>query len=605
MIKYFPIFILLIFSVTVCSQLNITDTKLAYEYYRTKEYDKAIIIYKNLYESSNSRSYLVFYLNCLIELQEFDNATKLIRQQMKKHPDELAFNIDMGYIFKRMGKEDEAKKSYENAIEDLPANENQVQLVAMAFREKYENEYAEKTYLKGRELLRNKKCFRNDLANVYMLERKYDEMIGEYLDMLEDNEVNMVNVQSRLQSAMFMDIDDNLQTIIKQGILRRIQQNPDKSSFNELLIWLYIQEKEFDQAFIQAKAIDKRNNEVGQRVISLARLAASNEYYQDALAMYRYVISKGRNSENYFNARREYLGTQFKQLLSEPDAPVDSIIQLEKDYESAVAEFGKNAQMVSVNREIAHIKAFYLNQPDEAVSLLNEAIKVQGVNSFVLADLKLELADIELLSGNIWEAALIYGQVEKSNENNPTGHEAKFRKARLAYYAGDFKWAQAQLDVLKASTSKLIANDACELSLLISDNTEMDTSEAALCLYARADLLSYQNKDSLAILTLDSMLKMYPAHSLTDEAYFKKANIFYKLKKYEDARDCYQVIAEHYNFDILGDDALYQLALLYEKRFNDSQKAMELYKEFLTNYPGSIYVVDVRKKYRQLRGDEI
>jgi tetratricopeptide (TPR) repeat protein len=475
----------------------------------------------------------------------------------------------------------------------------------MAFREKYENEYAERTYLRGRELLKNNKCFRNDLANVYMLERKYEEMIGEYLDMLDDNEMNLANVESRLQSVMFMDIDDNLQRIIKTDILKRIQTRPDYTPYNELLIWLYIQEKEFDKAFIQTRAIDKRNNEDGDRVMSLARLSASNEFYSEALEMYRYVINKGSSSNNYFNARRELLGTQFNHLLSGPDAPLDSIALLEINYEKAFAEFGKNAQTVSMIREMAHIKAFYLNKPEDAIAMLEDVIKVQGVNSFTLADCKLELADIDLLAGNIWEAALVYGQVEKANENNPTGHEAKFRKARLAYFTGDFKWAQAQLDVLKASTSKLIANDACELSLLISDNSDMDTSEAALRMFARADLLSYQNKDSLAILTLDSLLKMFPAHSLTDEAYFKKAGIFYKLRKYEDARECYQIIYEHYGFDILGDDALYRLARMYENNFHDLQKAMELYKEFLTTYPGSIYVIEVRKFYRKLRGDVI
>ncbi|MFH2094944.1 MAG: tetratricopeptide repeat protein, partial [Bacteroidota bacterium] len=210
-----------------------------------------------------------------------------------------------------------------------------------------------------------------------------------------------------------------------------------------------------------------------------------------------------------------------------------------------------------------------------------------------------------IFSGDPWEATLYYAQVEKANENNPTGHEAKFRKAKLAYYTGEFKWAQAQLDVLKASTSKLIANDAFELASLINDNTALDTTEAPLRLFSRADLLLYRNQDSLAVLTLDSIGILYPKHSLADEILYRKANICMKHQDYEQAAVYYREVIEGYSYDILADNSLFRLAGLYETKLDDMEKAKELYQRLITEFPGSIYVVDARKRFRILRGDKL
>src|SRR5207237_519209 len=130
----------------------------------------------------------------------------------------------------------------------------------------------------------------------------------------------------------------------------------------------------------------------------------------------------------------------------------------------------------------------YLNKTNEANDLLEETIALPQLSLQLQAECKLELGDILLMTGDIWEASLRYSQVEKSFKHDEIGNEAKFRNAKISYYTGDFKWAQAQLDVLKGATAKLIANDAMDLGLLISDALAIDTNEAPLCIFARADL---------------------------------------------------------------------------------------------------------------------
>jgi tetratricopeptide (TPR) repeat protein len=253
--------------------------------------------------------------------------------------------------------------------------------------------------------------------------------------------------------------------------------------------------------------------------------------------------------------------------------------------------------------DLAHLQAFYLNRLDESVLLLEEALAIPGAPENVKAEIKLELGDIYLFVGEVWEASLLYSQVEKAFKNDPIGHEAKLRNARLSYFIGEFEWARAQLNVLKAATSKLIANDAMELALLISDNMDPDSTYTGLSFYSRADLLQYRGQDSMALLTLDSISMLGLYHSLDDEVLYSKAGIYIRKKDFTGADTILAEIVRDYKYDILGDNALFKRAELQASALNDKEKAMELYQQLMLDYPGSLFTTEARKRYRQLRGD--
>jgi len=254
-------------------------------------------------------------------------------------------------------------------------------------------------------------------------------------------------------------------------------------------------------------------------------------------------------------------------------------------------------------RNLAHLEGFYLNNPEKAVSLLQELIERTNNDRILQAQCKLELADILLFSGEPWEATLLYSQVDKAFKNDPLGHEARFRNAKLSFYIGEFEWSQAQLDVLKAATSKLIANDAMQMSLLISDNMDADSSTLALSSFARADLLLFRNKTENAYALLDSILLAYPGHNITDNVLMKQAEIKLKQGDFAVTEKLYLRILDEYSYDILADDAMYYLAYLYKDYLKDNKRAMETFQTILTEFPGSLYVVDARKQFRILRGD--
>ena len=316
---------------------------------------------------------------------------------------------------------------------------------------------------------------------------------------------------------------------------------------------------------------------------------------------YDYVISKGRKNPFFIDANINKIYALTKNISSKSY----DIRILDDIYKKTIADLGINKNTVVLLSNYAHFKAFYVHDLVSADSLLQKAMLIPSINNFDLAECKMEYADVLLLQGSIWESMLYYSQVEKDFKEHPIGHEAKLRIAKIAYYQGDFSWAQAQLGVLKASTSKLIANNAMQLSLLITDNFNLDTTETSMRIFANADLLNYQQKYDQALQKYDSVLTMFRGHSLSDEIYMRKAAIYMNKQQIEDALINYEKIAKDWSYDILADDALYKRAKIYDNILKNYDLAMQLYEQILLEHNSSIYVVEARRRYRDLRGDNL
>lgn len=604
-IKY--IIFLLAFVLThlqVAAQPTNTDEQLALQFYQSKEFDKALDYYEKLYNKKSPQAFYQPYLNCLLETKDFKKAEKIVRKQIKQFPEALNYNVDLGIVFARSGEPDKAKTEWEKAIRLIKQDE-QVFALANAFIAIREYDYAISTYLKGRKISQTNYPFNFELADVYRTKGDKTAMINEYLDVLELNDSYIQSVQNALQTNFTNDADNKQNDLLKSELLKRISRSPDKTILSEFLIWMQIQLKDYEGAFVQAKALDKRKKEEGVRVMGLAQLFAQSENYDLASKAYQYVIAKGKDNYYYTSARMELLNVSYMKVTSRGNYTTVDLTELEKNFNITISELGKSAGTAPLLKNFAHLLAFYLNKPNDAITLLEETIALPQLSAVSQAECKLELADILLMTGDIWEASLRYSQVEKSFKYDAIGQEAKFRVAKISYYTGDFKWAQAQLDVLKGATSKLISNDAMDLSLLISDALAVDTNEAPLLIFARADLLAFQNKDELANKTLDSINSLYPNHALADEILYKRAQIALKRGKFNEAALYYDTIMKNYGEDILGDDAMFKLADLNENQFKNTEKAKELYQQLIEKYPGSLYVVEARKRFRKLRGDVV
>jgi len=582
-----------------------SEEQLAMQFYSNREYDKAAEIFERLYEQNPTGYHYLYLYFCLVETREFKKAEKLVKKQQKLEPGSLKFMVDLGYISYREGNANASRKQYEEALRKLTPDQQQISDLANAFITKGENDFAIRTYEKGRQLMTNSYPFSFELALVYERLGDFNKAIQEYLYLVEVNPAYLNTVQDRLQNLLVNDIANEKNETFRKIILERVQKDPDKTYYAELLWWYSIQRKDFDLALIQAKSLDRRLKESGQRVFQLAQLALSNDRYTIAEEAFGYLVSRGPSSLYYLPARIERINARYLKTISSPSPPKKQLEELEKEFVEELQKSGNQPQSISLMKNLAQLQAFWLGKSGEAIELLNRAIEMAGITSNEKAEVKLELADLYLFTDDVWEASLLYQQVYKDFKDDATGQLAKYKNTRLSFYIGEFSWAKAQLDILKAATTKLIANDAMALSLLISENFDPDSGTIALGIYSRADLLDFRNEEELALATLDSIFLLYADHPILDDALYKKAEIRIKQGKYSEADSLLAKLVMDFPEGVLSDEALMRRAKLHENQLHDAPAAMKLYKDLFENYPGSIFVTDARKRFRHLRGDNL
>jgi tetratricopeptide (TPR) repeat protein len=581
------------------------EEQLASQFFQDRNYEKAAELYSGIYQKHPNFSNYTYYLYSLVEIRDFDEARKLIKTQQKAEPNSIKYMVDLGYVYFREGNTEKARKQYEDAVKRLPAEANQVYDLANAFYSKGEFEYAVRTYKKGSEIVPGNFTFGFEIASVYERMGNYREAIEEYLYLLSADNNFRSNVRDRLQALLASDEDNSKNEIFRKLLLEKVQKEPDRSCYSELLWWYSIQQKDFELALLQARALDRRLKENGDRIMELANLSISNNNYDVAEEAYKYLISKGSSTALYEPARRELLHTRYLRLTATPGVTFKDYEELQKSLKLELQRWDRDPDAIRIALDLAHLSTFYLDKPDQALDLLDAVVRWPGLSQKSLAAAKLELADVHVYRNDLWTATVLYQQIYHDFKNDSTGQEAKFRNARLSYYMGEFKYAEAQLDILKAATSKFIANDAMKLSLLISNNYDPDSNTVALTMYARAEIEDFRNRDELALKTLDSIPAMFSDHPILDNVIFRKGEIYLKQGNYVLADSMFTIVGKAHPVDIITDEAIMYRAGIHEINLNDKAGAMALYQDILNNYPGSIFITDARKRYRMLRGDNL
>ena len=590
---------LLIANFTIAQQSN---QQIAYQYYIDGEFEKAITHYQDLMSLRFSVAYYVPYYNSLIKLGRYKKAENLAKKFIRRYPKQLQYQLGVIIAQLKSGKVKRSETALNKLMNGFDGNSSQTISMANTFVRNELYHKALEVYIFS-ENINSKNNFGIQKAQIYAKIEEVELMLTEYLNEMERNPQKKQFVTSKVQR--FLDNDgiksDKNYKLVKKLLLQKVKDEKESSDFSEMLIWLFMQNHQFKMALIQAKALDKRSNLNGEGIYSLAESFLDKEYFELAVQAYDYIIVKGPENHLFIDANINRLFA-LTRMFSKSKKDMSS---LDKEYSQIVNFLGKNRNTVLLFSNYAHFKAFYLHDLSSAESLLQEAMSISSIDIYDLAECKMEYADVLLLQGNVWESMLYFAQIEKDFKEHPLGHEAKLRTAKISYYQGDFQWAQAQLEVLKASTSKLISNNAMELSLLITDNYNLDTTEIAMRTFAQADLLYYQQKYSDAILKYDSILIKFPGHSLSDEIYMRKSQIFLDNNRIQDALANYEQIELDWSYDILADDALYRRAKIYDEILNDYTLAMDLYEKILLEHNSSVFVAESRKRFRDLRGDNI
>jgi tetratricopeptide (TPR) repeat protein len=579
------------------------DPRLAQQYFVDGEYEKASDLFRSLYQKSpNNDTYFNRYMDCLMALQKYNIAEDVIKTEINRRPKDVYLYVNYGNLLFRQGDLSKAEKQYETAIDRLPPDVSVIHRLANAFIQLAKFDLALKTYEKGEKIMKTQIYFTYNIADLYR--RKGDiETMGKYfLDGLENGTVQLQGVQSLLIAYLSHEQYKKLQV----SIFQRLEKNPELTTLVELLQWTFIQVKDYSNAIRQAKSLDRKLGENGNRIYSIAISAAADNDLRSAIEGYNYLKAKGASNSFYHEASRQVLVCRRQLIVEQNDYKREDLLVLEADYQKYKEEFGSNYLSAPLIIEYAELEARYLNNLEKAIQLLTELINSPYVEAHTKARAKLDLGDYYLITGERWEATLLFSQVDKDFKEDELGELARFKNARLSYFAGDFEWAAEQFDILKRATSRLISNDAIDLAVFIMDNLNQDTTGESLSMYSKAELKMFQNQYDSALYILSQIPFNDPdSKFLEDDVWYLQAKIYNYLQKTDSALQKYELILEKHKEGIRADNALYEMAKIFDYQLDDKEKAKELYEKLFIDFSNSVLAVEARKRFRILRGDKI
>ncbi|MGY5846190.1 tetratricopeptide repeat protein [Salegentibacter sp. HM20] len=589
-------FIILFFM--ALGSLSAQSEDLAKRFFDRGEYEKALKLYEDL-AAKNPANPVFFFgmVNSLQQMENFSEAEVLLRERLDNSANNPTLLIELGHNYELQQKKDRAEEYYREALNAVDARPNFAFSIARAFEKYSLLDFAAETYEKGMSLKPDQN-FHHQLARIYGEQGKTEQMFENYLELIASNP-NFFNIVNReFGRYITEDPGGEANEIFRKLLIKKMQAAPQEVLYNEMLSWLYIQQREFSKAFSQEKALYRRGETGLENLLNLAGLARSSGDANAAREIIAFIIEETPSENLILQGRRFILN------LDAETARASEFNKIETDYRELLSTYGYDLNTLEVQLDFSNFLAFKLGKKEEAIKMLKELSEKTNSDASK-ARVKMALADILVFEEKFNEALIYYSQVQNLVKNQELAQNARFKVAKTSYFKGDFEWAKTQLDVLKSSTSQLIANDAMELSLLIQDNSIEDSTQTALKQYARADLLAFQQKNSEAIKLLSEILEQHKGEKIEDEALLKQAGLLEKEGEFQKAADNYLKIIELYPKEILTDNAHFYLAGLYADELNEPEKAKIHYEQIIFNFADSIYYVDARNRFRALRGDEL
>lgn len=583
--------IIALFSVSFVFCQN--SSSLAESYFREGEYEKASQIYESLEKNNpfNTR-YLKRLITCYQETSNYEKAADLLQKKLLNNPSQHYLRIEIGYNFDRQQKTALAKKEYDFAIDAITSDPSLGGIMGRMFQQNNLLDYAIEAYSKTMRLYKNA-SYEFQIAQIYGEKGEFEKMFDSYTQLIDKDENYLGGVQRFTSRYINEDATNSNNIAFKKSLLKKSISNP-KNVWNELLSWLFTKQKEYGKAFIQEKALFNRDPAYIETVFRLAKIAFENNDNTTAKKCFDFILEKTNFIEEKITAELYLLKIAVKTTAKNSASLFEKTLQ----------EYGVNRNSLEIQLEFADYLTFKINNPSKAIEVLEKALLL-STSKFKNARIKLKLGEVLVFTGRFNKALLYFSQVQTQLKNHPLSQQARFKVAQTSYFKGDFKWAKSQLKILKGSTTQLIANDAVDLFLVISDNEPKDSIPSGLIDFAKADLLAYQNKNTEAIAIYSAMAQKYQGQNIEDDVLFNQATLYLKENQYENTISNLLKIISINAEGILVDDSYYLLAEVYKNKIKDTEKASEYYQKIIFEKPSSIYLVDARKKYREIRGDII
>jgi len=570
------------------------NEQLAQYYYDKGDFEKAKISYEELLQSvPQNYQYFIRTIDCYQQLKQFDIAEKAIQTRFDKYK-QSSLLVELGYNFKIQHQDEKAQKYFEQALAKIKSNPNEVYGIANSFEKKVVLDYALKAYQTAVQLQPNFN-FNYQMGLLYGQLGNTDKMIDTFLDEAFTHPESTILIQNQFSRFMTDEGDAGFSTNLRKALIARTQKNQEVY-WNQFLSWLYIQQKEFGKAFIQEKAIYKRNPESLSALLNLAQLTIDEKDEATAKTILGFVI------ENTMDVELLVQANTYLMQLKIDTTPEKDWAGLETELSALMTRYGIRPFTLSLQLMQAHFLTFNLKKSEAGKAIVRAALELP-LNEYETAQAKMELADILLYEAKFNQALLYYSQIENDLKNDAVAHEASLKAAKTSYFKTDLDWALKQFKELKSASTQLIANDALEYFLLINDNTVADSTQVALKAFAKADYLGYQNRNQEAIQAFQAILKQYKGQEIEAVTLLRLGKLYEKIGDFSLALPQYQSIIEQHSDGIYVDEALYFSAELYKNQLQLPEKAKSLYEKIIFNHQDSIYFVEARRKFRELRGD--
>ena len=574
------------------------DDFLAKQYFNDGEYEKALVFYEKLVDQNPRRmDFAENMIRCYQQLEYYEKAERFLMGRLESGNAFPTIYIELGYNYRLQENTQQATVYYKKALEAIEKNPNYGYGIGVGFQRFSLLDFALQAFERAMEL--NPELDYNfQIAQIYGEQGNIEKMFVAYLQLLDKGRSTLGNVLGKIGDFITEDADNENNRILKKVILQKAQKDPDVL-WNEMLSWLYAQQKQYNFAFTQEKAIYKRaEGSTFERMEALGNTSLENDAVDIAQQVFEYIVKNSSEIVTRLNAQLHLLDIE---LLRAEEKDFDRI---DTSYQELMNTYGYQVPTLQLQVAYANFLTFKRSESEKAVLILKKSLELP-LAKYGEAYIKMALGDILVFDQKFNEALIYFSQIQKSLKNDVLGQEARFKVAQTSFYKGDFDWALTQLKVLRGSTSQLIANDAMQLSLLISDNSLEDSTQTALKKFARADLLAYQNKNQEAIAELEEILQQHKGEKIEDEALLRQAQLLEASNNLEAALFNYTKIVEFFGDDILADDAHFAMAELYRTKLNNPEKAKYHYERILYNFQDSYYFPQARKNFRILRGDTI
>ena len=363
------LYIILFCSTSIFAQ----NEQLAQYYYDKGDFDKALVSYQELSDGLPSNPfYFQRKMDCLQQLKQFDVAEKAILDRIAKYK-QATLLVDLGYNFQLQKNDAKAKKYYDEAIEKIKKSPNEVYGVSNSFEKKVLLEYALKSYQVASEKVPTFN-FNYQMALLYGQLGETEKMITMFLDESLANPQNSMLIQNQLVRYMSTDGDSKFNESLRKALILRVQKSQDVF-WNHYLSWFYMQQKEFGKAFIQEKAIYKRNPESLSNIISLSQMAIEEEDYEVAKEVLNFVLENTTDVELIVQANT-YLMKMKIEKVQEKD-----FMAINSQFDALLKQYGIAPITLSLQLMQAEFLAFKIKNPVEGKAIVKRALELQ-LNSY-------------------------------------------------------------------------------------------------------------------------------------------------------------------------------------------------------------------------------